>query len=222
MSAVTASAHIPLPRYFRALACLGFLALHAGALALISIRPTQIYAQDALEVSLISAPAPLQQAPEDMPDEPQPVPETTVSEAIPPDAPAPQIKQEKPRPKIIPPKPKIQHNVRTPAHQMSDEASAADLKQARASYASIVLARINAAKFYPAEARKDNITGNVGVSFSIGADGTVTHASLRASSGSSLLDDAALRLLRGLRAPPPPEGNYSAATTIRYSLGGRS
>jgi periplasmic protein TonB len=224
MRTLSASTPKLLPTYFRPLAYMCFMALHAGGLAVISVKPAHVHALDALDIALVSElanTAPLQ-TPDQLPDEPPPTPPEKTSEAIPPDEPAPQIKQEKPKPKITPPKPKTQQHTRALSQQLSDgpsASSASDLKQARAAYASIILARINAAKFYPAEARKDNITGNVGVAFSIGADGTVTRASLRSSSGSSLLDEAALRLLRNLHAPPPPAGAYSAATTIRYTIG---
>ena len=44
---------------------------------------------------------------------------------------------------------------------------------------------------YPTRAVRQNIEGNVGVSVTVGADGRVSACTVTASSGSSILDDAA-------------------------------
>jgi protein TonB len=99
------------------------------------------------------------------------------------------------------------------------QAMAAEAAQARATFGAVVAARINAAKFYPSEARSAGIVGVVAVRFAIGSDGRVTQATLSQSSGSAVLDAAALQIFRSLQTPEPPGGSFSGSINIRYSLG---
>lgn len=55
---------------------------------------------------------------------------------------------------------------------------------------------------YPSEARKNGVEGNVGVRVLIDANGRVTSASVSSSSGSSLLDQAALQAVYKWRFSP--------------------
>jgi len=77
-------------------------------------------------------------------------------------------------------------------------------------------------KIYPEEARRRGEEGHVAVRFTIDRSGRVVDAAIVAASGSSLLDDAALALLRQAVLPPFPEDMTQArltiTTTIRYSL----
>ena len=93
-----------------------------------------------------------------------------------------------------------------------------EVAAARASYGAIVMAKINAAKFYPAAARSSGVTGIVGVQFNIDALGKVISAHVIRSSGHDLLDQAALDILRSLDLPPPPAGSFSANTNIKFTL----
>ena len=95
---------------------------------------------------------------------------------------------------------------------------AEEVAAARASYGAIVMAKINAAKFYPAAARSSGVTGIVGVQFNIDALGKVISAHVIRSSGHDLLDQAALDILRSLDLPPPPAGSFSANTNIKFTL----
>lgn len=65
-----------------------------------------------------------------------------------------------------------------------------------------ILARLNRAKRYPAEARRQQLSGHPVVEFTIRRDGTTTAARIITSSGIAILDTAALHTIR--RAEPLP------------------
>jgi periplasmic protein TonB len=94
---------------------------------------------------------------------------------------------------------------------------AADSGMSAASYGAILLAQIQAHKFYPESARARGIAGSVRVAFSVGARGGINSVSIVSSSGSSELDGAARQIVRSVAAPPPPGGTFSASTTIVFS-----
>jgi protein TonB len=60
--------------------------------------------------------------------------------------------------------------------------------------------RIDAEKRYPPLARRRGVVGSVDVAFETGLDGALRSATVRRSSGSALLDEAALDAVR--RAAP--------------------
>jgi periplasmic protein TonB len=61
---------------------------------------------------------------------------------------------------------------------------------------------------YPPSAQRDGVEGTTGFSLAVGADGKVTSCSVTSSSGSSLLDDTACRLLtRRARFNPAKDAN---------------
>ena len=86
----------------------------------------------------------------------------------------------------------------------------------RANYAALVIAQIQAHKFYPDAARAKGEQGAVGVSFTIGPSGRVGSAAVVRSSGFAELDGAAREILHSISPPPPPGGSFSASTTIRF------
>jgi protein TonB len=88
----------------------------------------------------------------------------------------------------------------------------------RASYAALVVAEIQAHRFYPASARERGEQGAVGVSFTIGPGGRVAAASIVRPSGIAELDNAAREIVRSISPPPPPDGSFSASTTIRFHV----
>lgn len=55
---------------------------------------------------------------------------------------------------------------------------------------------------YPYEARRSKITGSGTIVVSVGSDGSVTDASMGASTGSPILDNAATSAFRGARFKP--------------------
>ena len=166
---------------------------------------------------------------EEAPLEPPPpaddlVPPPLETPIPPPAEPEPPQAKEPSKPQLSPVELERQKEKRIKAQQQAiataqkRQAMAAEAAQARATFGSIVAARINAAKFYPSEARSSGSVGVVGVKFAIGADGRVTQASISQSSGSSVLDAAALQIFQSLHAPEPPGGFYSGLVNIRYSL----
>jgi protein TonB len=84
----------------------------------------------------------------------------------------------------------------------------------RASYAALVVAQIQARKFYPANAR----AGAVVFSLAIGSSGTVTQFRITRSSGSDVLDQAARQIVTSIHPPPPPGGSFSGSATLRFDM----
>src|ERR1700722_10057411 len=77
-------------------------------------------------------------------------------------------------------------------------------------------------KTYPEEARQRGVEGNVSIRFTVDRSGRVMEAALVASSGSPLLDEAALELARRAVLPAFPadmtQARFTFTTTLRYSL----
>lgn len=65
-----------------------------------------------------------------------------------------------------------------------------------------IRSRIEEAKFYPGWARRQGIEGTVELLFTLSADGRVQEVRILRSSGSSILDEAAVQVIR--RAAPYP------------------
>jgi protein TonB len=88
----------------------------------------------------------------------------------------------------------------------------------RASLAGWLAAR----KAYPEEARRRGEEGNVTVRFTVDRSGRVVEAAIVGGSGSVLLDQAALGLLRQAALPAfpaaMPQTRITITTTMRYSL----
>ena len=109
----------------------------------------------------------------------------------------------------------------TPASQQTANRSAA----VRASYAQLVLSRLQRAIVYPRRAQRREIEGVVTVEMVIAANGALRTARLLETSGSTVLDDAALALVRRV-APFPavprdlsPDGQDIAfKAPIQYRL----
>lgn len=85
-----------------------------------------------------------------------------------------------------------------------------------------ISAWLAAHKTYPAEARERGEEGNVSVRFTVDRYGRVTAAAIVKASGSALLDDAALEMLRHAVFPAFPadmtQAQVTITTAIRYSL----
>ncbi len=101
---------------------------------------------------------------------------------------------------------------------LNDEAKAAVQAWQRS-----VALKINAAKTYPASARKARHEGEVVVTFTMDRNGTVLSQYVRKSSGHADLDSAALSVLETLgQLPPPPEGisgrEVKLAVPFKYSM----
>jgi protein TonB len=91
-----------------------------------------------------------------------------------------------------------------------------------ASYRARILAHLARHKTYPTAARSAGIEGRTIVSFTVTRDGNVTGVALAGASGSALLDEATLAMVRrALPFPPMPEGAPSTltiVTAIRFDL----
>jgi protein TonB len=81
---------------------------------------------------------------------------------------------------------------------------------------------LSSRKTYPEAARQRGEEGAVAVRFTVDRSGRVMDAAIVKASGSALLDDAALGLLRHAVLPAfPPDMTQSSitiTTTMRYSL----
>lgn len=91
------------------------------------------------------------------------------------------------------------------------------------SYQALVLAHLQRHRVYPAAARERGITGVAAVRFALAANGSVISARLARSSGESILDSAAVDMVRRASPFPPfPPGMGRArldfAAPVRFDL----
>ena len=87
-------------------------------------------------------------------------------------------------------------------------------------YHAAVRARIEAAKRYPAWARRQGMEGRVTVAFWLTTAGEVAQVTVREPSGSAVLDDAAVEAVRrGAPYPPAPvAARQELAVTLVFAL----
>lgn len=104
----------------------------------------------------------------------------------------------------------------------SSEAVSDPSAQARASWESQVLARLESGKRYPAASRFAREEGTVYVAFTVGQNGRAYGIRLVRSGGHRSLDEEVLSLLQRVKLPPPPAstaGRDPALTVpIEFSL----
>ena len=212
--------HAAGPFWVRPVVALSVLAVHVAALAGAGSISPKFKPIDAIEIGIERE----AQEPEPIPvteqfDPPEPTMVEPAMEEAPPPEPVVELPVEQPPPQ--PPKPMVEPQ-KSPIIKNKPAVlpglKAEEVAAARASYGAIVMAKINAAKFYPAAARSSGVTGIVGVQFNIDALGKVISAHVIRSSGHDLLDQAALDILRSLDLPPPPAGSFSANTNIKFTL----
>ena len=212
--------HTVSPFWVRPVVALSVLAVHVAALAGAGSISPKFKPIDAIEIGIERE----AQEPEPVPvieqfDPPDPASPEPVAQELPPPEPVAELPVEQPPPQ--PPKPMVEPQ-KSPIIKNKPAVlpglKAEEVAAARASYGAIVMAKINAAKFYPAAARSSGVTGIVGVQFNIDALGKVVSAHVIRSSGHDLLDQAALDILRSLDLPPPPAGSFSANTNIKFTL----
>ena len=90
---------------------------------------------------------------------------------------------------------------------------------AESAYFALIRAAIERGKVYPPAARMRGTEGTVRLRLSISAEGRLLHAALSSSSGSSLLDQAALDLVAKVFPLANPTGRrLDPAITVNYSL----
>ena len=212
--------HKASPFWARPVVALSVLAVHVAALAGAGSISPKFKPIDAIEIGIERE----AQEPDPIPDTehfdpPEPTMVEPAMEEAPPPEPVVELPVEQPPPQ--PPKPMVEPQ-KSPIIKNKPAVlpglKAEEVAAARASYGAIVMAKINAAKFYPAAARSSGVTGIVGVQFNIDALGKVVSAHVIRSSGHDLLDQAALDILRSLDLPPPPAGSFSANTNIKFTL----
>jgi TonB family protein len=201
-------------------------AVHAAILAVVGNISPKFKPVDAIEIGIEHEAQ--EQEPETVPitqqvAPPEPDKSKPVIEDPPPPEPVAKLPVEQPVPSPIPePIKPIVEPAKIPALKSKPAVmpglKSEEVATALASYATIVMAKINAAKFYPAAARSSGVAGIVGVQFGINALGKVTTAHVIRSSGNDILDQAALDILRSLELPPPPTGAFSANTNIKFTL----
>jgi periplasmic protein TonB len=71
---------------------------------------------------------------------------------------------------------------------------------------------------YPAQAQQRGDEGSVSVRFTVDRSGRVMEAAIVRTSGSSLLDEAALEMLRHALLPAFPAGMPQAQATVNTSI----
>jgi len=90
------------------------------------------------------------------------------------------------------------------------------------SWQAAVFGWISSRKSYPDEARRRGEEGRVAIRFTVDRSGRVLDAAIIGTSGSELLDQAALALLREASLPPFPaamaRARITITTALRYSL----
>ena len=99
------------------------------------------------------------------------------------------------------------------------------VSEGRETYLGRLLAQLDRFKRYPPEARKAHIEGVVQLHFVMEADGHVTTAEIRKSSGRPALDKEALALMARAQPLPPlpadfPSRTLDAVVPIEFSLNG--
>ncbi|TPP05410.1 energy transducer TonB [Rhizobium glycinendophyticum] len=156
------------------------------------------------------------------------------------EVPIPMVRPAKPEPKIekpVEPKKKVQKKQQIPpasqaARQAKAEVAQADRNAAGASssgsgrsvspakWQSRLMSHLERRKRYPSEARSNREEGTVYVRFRIDDAGNVLSVSLSRSSGSAVLDDAVLTMVRNASpVPAPPPGvNKTITAPVRFNL----
>ncbi|MCC8965361.1 energy transducer TonB [Bradyrhizobium sp. Pear76] len=192
-----------------------------GVIGWLTQRPAKIESSaPTMQISLVAAPPAPNEAPADPPPmvaETPPVPEETLplpedpqvtpppAELAPPEPAPPPPKTEAPvaRPKPAKPQPQVQKKPAARPVQQQATASAAPSAGAMSSFQGQMRRAVESALIYPASARASGQHGRARVTFDY-LDGRVSGISLSQSSGSSVLDQAALATVRSAHYPPPP------------------
>jgi len=228
----------PLPgfaRYGGSLALV--LAIHAVAIVIAlnwksTITPPAPPPAMMMELAPLPEPQPL---PPPVVQPPQPVEEPPLPKVV--EAPKPVIELPKPKPKPKPqppkpqpkPEPKPEPPKEMPAEQPAAASAAAPAKapaptppsppappaSTGPSWESEVLGRLARFKEYPPAARSRGTVGQVVVEFTMDGQGRVLDANVISSSGSSLLDRAALRAVNRAQPLPVPSADRLSGGTIK-------
>ena len=183
----------PPPRWQVWAALGGAAAIHFAAVAIASIHPKEVV-EDLSQIPEAVVELSLEQQQE--PPQPTPPPEEEPPPPPPPDAipeQKPEFVEEKPTP---PPKRPPSTKPVAPIARPTTAGPSGPAPSGKA--AMIFKPRIQ----YPYEARRSKITGSGTIVVSVGSDGSVTDASMGASTGSPILDNAATSAFRSARFKP--------------------
>ncbi len=153
--------------------------------------------------------------------------EVVMSAPPPPPPPKPVVEKTEKPPKPTHHLPKPQRRIKSTRpdlrHARSQTAPMAGLSGAAvADWKSEIVMRIMSEKEYPEEARAQGTNGTAVVAFSVGASGGIRSVRLVRSSGSSILDRAAVETVRRANpVPPAPAGVPGGSFTVplRFSVG---
>ncbi len=235
MSIATAD-HFSLPQERSALPASFAAALLLEGLCFLAVvgwltqRPVRIDASTpTMQISLVAAPPAPADAPADPPpmvaqtppvaEETPPVPEEPQVTPPPPEVPPPPTEVAPPEPTPPPPKaeaPVVRPKPAKPPQQVQKKPAARPAQQqaaastapsagAMSSFQGQMRRAVESALIYPASARASGQHGRARVTFDF-LDGRVSAVSLAQSSGSPVLDQAALATVRSAHYPlPPPE-----------------
>ena len=157
-------------------------------------------------------------------EEPPPPPEEVVTAPPPPVAPPPPISispappEIRTQPNIPPPAPpaRLVPPPAAPAPPPAPPPAPSQASPVQRDNFSRWAARIQEA--YPARAIRQELEGNVGVSVVVGADGRVTGCTVTASSGESILDEAACEGMQRYARYTPAKNDAGQPTTGRDTL----
>lgn len=181
------------PRWQVFLAFAGALALHGAAVGIAAIKPAE-HIEDLSQIPEAVVELSIEQQAE--PPQPTPPPEEEPPPPPPPEA-IPEEKPEYVEEKATPP-PKRPESTRPVAPIARPQAAGPTGPAPSGKAAMIFKPRIQ----YPYEARRSKITGSGVVVVTVGSDGSVTGASMGASTGSPILDNAATSAFRSARFKP--------------------
>ncbi len=192
--------------------------LHGAGLLALSVtlhNPHSVAAPPSFAVEMVPAPPAAQPHPQ--------TPRQQQAQQAQPDRPAPPIAPPPPASNgfaLLPPRPQAVHSAAvaslSPAPPAPPPAAAVATAavaraatssfdpNARVSWESDVLARLEAAKRYPPSARFARQEATIQVQFQVDRKGRVIKSALLRASGITDLDAEALALLRRVRLPPPP------------------
>ena len=120
-----------------------------------------------------------------------------------------------------PPKTAQNKTPQPPKPSTSNEIPTSSVKE-REKYLKLIIAELEKHKNYPLIARRLGIEGTVTVEFAIKKDGSLKYVKIVSSSGSSILDSAAEKLVKACHFPPLPanfkEDNFKVKIPIHYKL----
>jgi protein TonB len=203
------------------------LALHGAIFFLVSIYPANNFPSlpnhstdpfALVNLAVIEPAAPL---PPPSPPKPSPPPPPVLPEELPEDSadtePAETfIAMEKPLPENANPSPPVENPAADPGAS-AEKADAALTKAYMKRNYNYIMSSIQKNLHYPSQARRTGAQGTAEISFTIHEDGRVSDITISRSSGSELLDTAAVEAIHAASPfrPPPAEARLAIPVAFR-------